>query len=1026
MISKNHHFMQLSFFRYVGLFSLLCLFSTSVWGQITVTGTVVDESGLGLPGVNVIVVGTSSGTVTDLDGVYSLSAPEDATLRFSYIGFSPQEVVVNGQTTIDLTLGSDANLIDEVVVVGYGSQRREAVTGAISSVNSEALTQVITPDLGEAIQGRLAGVQVTSSGDPGQAPQIQVRGIGSINFGSGPLIVVDGVPGAGSLNQFDSRDVESITVLKDASSTAIYGSRASNGVLLVTTKSGSRDQPIRITAESTVGVQTQPGRYEGFSTADYVSYAEVLSGIPLARKLDETPPGETVPYREQQVNYQDALFQDGLLTQNSLHISGGSSRSSFFSSLGYLKQEGVIIGGGYERYNFRINSRHDLVESGRFRFIQTLAISNDDRNDREGNLLRDAVQSIPYLPIRNPNNIGGFNGAQQGLDSADPRNPIRNALQEINRTRTTRIFGTVALEYDILEGLTATALYSGNNQIYRGYNRDPIYQATVSNNINVITESRSNDYSPLYRGQLTYDRIFGDHSINATAVGEVQETYNGFARIQGNHSTNDLTNLEGATITAGTTTRNKTVLQSAIGRFTYGYRGRYLISGSVRRDGSSIFAPGNGTEIFPAGAVAWRVSEEPFMQNTPVSEMKLRASYGRTGSIGLGPYRFQAPIQQTIGAVLGGDNTPSLGAYISDLPNTGLSWEITDMLNVGLDVGFLNNRLNFSLEYYDREVDNLILNIPLSPSFGPDGTSVNVGAMRNTGFEFQGQFFSPRDQAFVWNVSANVSTNTNEVLRLAVEDGAIFFGNNEVGQGYTGEFAPTITRVGDPVFSFFGFETDGLFQTVDEIDAANALDDDPTTSFQDNAAPGDVRFVDQNGDGRITDQDRIILGSYLPDFIYGLNFSGTFRNFDVSLFLQGSQGNDIYNGFRSLRYQTTRLFNGAPEKFLDAWTPTNPNTDVPRVALNDPNNNRRMSDRFLEDGSYLRLKNVTLGYTVPFGAGSAIANLRLYVSAQNAITLTGYSGLDPEIGQITGGLVGFDAGRYPVARSFLFGAQIGF
>jgi TonB-linked SusC/RagA family outer membrane protein len=964
--------------------------------------------------------------LTDLDGTYNLTAPTDGTLRFSYIGFQPQEVPINGQTTIDITLGSDANLIDEVVVVGYGSQSRESVTGAISSVDSEALTEVTTSNLGEAIQGRLAGVQVTTSGAPGQGPQIQVRGIGSINFGSGPLVVIDGVPEAGGLNQFDSRDVESITVLKDASSTAIYGSRASNGVLLVTTKMGSRNQPIRISAESTVGVQTQPERYEGFTTADYVAYAETLSGIPLARKLDETPPGETVPYRQQQVDYQDALFRSGLLTQNSLHVSGGNSRSSFFSSLGYLKQEGVIIGGGYERYNFRINSRHDLVESGRFRFIQTLTISNDERRDLENNLLRDAVQSIPYLPIRNPNNIGGFNGAQQGLDSADPRNPIRNALQELNRRRTTRLFGTVALEYDIIEGLTARALYSGNNQIFRTYNQDPIYEATVSNEINVITEQRSNDYSPLYNGQLTFDRTFGEHSLNATVVGEIQEVYNGFMRIQGNHATNTLVNLEGATITAGTTTRRKEVLQSVLGRFTYGYRGRYLISGSVRRDGSSIFAPGNGTEVFPAGAVAWRISEEPFMQDMPFSTLKLRASYGRTGSIGLGPYEFQAPIQQTIGAVLGGDGTPILGAYISDLANTGLSWEITDMLNVGLDVGFFNNRLNFSMEYYDREVDNLILNIPLAPSFGPDGTRVNIGAMRNTGFEFQGQFFSPRNQAFVWNISANLSTNTNEVLRLAVEDGAIFFGNGAVGQGYTGEFAPTITRVGDPVFSFFGFQTDGLFQTFEEIDNANALDDDPTTSFQDNAAPGDVRFVDQNGDGKITEQDRVILGSYLPDFTYGLNFAGRFRNFDLSIFLQGSQGNDIYNGFQSLRLQTTRLFNGAPEKFLNAWTPDNPSTDVPRIALNDPNNNRRMSDRFLEDGSYLRLKNITLGYTVPFGTGSVISNLRLYVSAQNAITLTGYSGLDPEIGQITGGLVGFDAGRYPVARSFLFGAQVGF
>ncbi len=987
-------------------------------GQTTITGTIIDESGIGLPGVNVLVVGTGSGTVTDFDGAYSITAPGDATLRFSYIGFTSQEIPVDNRTSIDVTLGADANLIDEVVVVGYGSQTRESITGAISSVSGATLSEVTTPNLGEALQGRLAGVQVTSAGPPGAGPEIQVRGIGSISFGSGPLLVVDGYPEAGGLNQFDSRDIESINVLKDASATAVYGSRASNGVLIVTTKSGGKNQPLRLSLETTTGVQVQNQRYDVMNTEEYLRYAEIMTGAPLARVqtggIDEIAPGTNQTYRELNTNWQDELYQNGLMTQNSLQISGGGERSSFFTSFGYFKQEGVIVGGGYDRYSLRLNSRHDITANGKFRFGQTLLLVNDERQITPGGLLRNAVQSIPYQPVRNPNNVGGFSGAVQDLDSADPRNPLLDALLVQNENRNYRTLGTAFLDYDIIPGLTATVLFGANYNVGRNYFRRPQFQSTTSNLLNSVSEVRSTGYGPLYRGQLTYDNIVGDHTINATIVAEQQEGYGYFTQVAGDR-TDDLTVVEGASNITGTSSRDKRVLRSLLARATYGFMGRYLFTFSVRRDQSSIFAPGNGTEIFPAGAIAWRVSEESFMQNTPVSELKLRASYGRTGSIGLGPYEFQAPIVQGFAPVVGG-TAPVIGAFINGLGNPGLSWEITDMFNIGVDIGFLNNRLNFSLEYYDREVDNLILDVPLPPSFGPDGTRQNVGAMKNTGLEFQGVYFSNRQQEFQWDVSANVSRNRNEVLRLAVEDGEIFLGQNQVGQGYTADLPPTITRPGDPVFSFYGFETNGLFQTQSEI-----LD----APQQQNAQPGDVRFVDQNGDNVIDNDDRVILGNYLPDFIYGVNLSAQWRNFDARVFFQGSQGNDVYNGFRSLLTQTTRLFNGDPER-LEGWTPQNTSTDVPRIALEDNNRNRRMSDRFLEDGSYLRLKNLTIGYTVPFAGNSSISNLRLYVSGQNLLTITGYSGLDPEIGSIAQGLVGFDDGRYPQAQSFLFGAQLGF
>ena len=999
---------------------LLCLFTGAAWAQQTVTGTVTDADNFPLIGVNVLVVGSSSGTVTDLDGAYSISAPEGATLRFSYIGFTAQEIPVDGQTTIDVTLTSDANALEEVVVVGYGSQRREAVTGAVSSIDAEEVTALTTSNLGEAIQGRLAGVQVVSGGAPGAAPIIQVRGIGSISFGSGPLYVVDGVPGAGGLNQFDSRDIQSINVLKDASATAVYGSRASNGVIIIETKKGANADGLRVNLESTVGFQSQSRRYDLLNTEQYIRYAETFNGGPLPRDLDtETYEGSGQTFRETETDWQDAVFQDGLLTQNSVHISGGGDRSNFFSSFGYLKQEGVVKGAPYERFNFRINSEHELSEDGRFKFGQTLLLVNDERDilptlgGRQ--LFLQAIQSLPYQPIYNPNNIGGYSGASSGLDIADPGNPALAVGLLRNTDRVFKMLGTAYLSYELLDGLELQGFVGGNYQNFRNFNQTPIFQSTSPNNNNTIGESRNTSFSPIYRGLLNFDRLFGDHSINAVLVGEIQNSYYSPLALTVTQPNPALNALEGGAdlrVLPGALAPNETTLRSFVTRVTYGFRGKYYATFSFRRDGSSIFAPGYQTENFPAGALGWNISEEPFMEDSPFSLLKARVSYGRTGSIGLPPYAFQDPINSTVGAVFGGANQPST-SFINTLANPELRWELTDMLNVGLDMGFFQNRLNFSMEYYDRQVDNLILQIALPPSAGVATTSQNIGALQNRGFEFQGQYYGNPSGDFQWNVSANLSTNTNEVLSLANPDDVIE-GNNDIE--FTGSYNSTVTRVGDPVYSFFGFQTDGIFQTQAEVDEA-AFQNDLT-------APGDIRFVDQNGDGVIDGADRVIIGKYLPDFTYGLNFGARYVGFDFNVFFQGSQGNDVYNGVRSLRTQTQRLFNVGTE-LLNAWTPQNTDTDVPRIVADDPNNNRRVSDRFVEDGSYLRLKVLTIGYTLPLSGDGVLSNLRLYLTGQNLLTLTGYSGLDPEIG---GALseTGFDNGDYPNARGFIFGAQVGF
>lgn len=995
---------------------LLCLLSTASWAQQTVTGTVTDDENLPLIGVSILLVNSSTGTVTDLDGSYSLSVPEGAVLRFSYTGYTTQEISVDGRSTIDVSLSTNAEIIDEIVVVGYGSQRREAVTGAVSSIDAEEVSALTVSNLGEAIQGRLAGVQVTSGGSPGAAPLIQVRGIGSISFGSGPLYVVDGVPGAGGLNQFDSRDIASINVLKDASATAVYGSRASNGVIIIETKKGSNTDGLKLSLESTVGVQSQPRRYDLLNTEQYIQYAETFNDGPLPRDLDsETYPGSGQTFRQTETDWQDAIFQDGLLTQNSLHISGGGDRSTFFSSFGYLQQEGVVKGSPYERYNFRINSEHKISEDGRFKFGQTLLMVNDERGIQAQlggrQLFLQAVQSLPYQPIINPTNIGGYSGASSGLDIADPGNPVLAVNLLTNTDRVFKTLGTAYLSYEIVDGLEVQGFVGGNYQNFRNFTRNPVYESTSPNVRNTINETRTTSFSPIYRGLLSFDRLYGNHSINAVLVGEIQNTNNTTLNLSGEQPNASLDVLQGGIDFQGGGLPSESTLRSLVTRITYGYRGKYYGTFSFRRDGSSIFAPGFQTENFPAAALGWNISEEPFMSGTPFSLLKARVSYGRTGSIGLGPYSFQDPINSQVGPVFGGGNQP-ITSFINTLANPELRWELTDMFNVGLDIGFFQNRLNFSMEYYDRQVDNLILNVNLPPSAGVATTSQNIGALKNNGFEFQGQYFGNPNGDFQWNVSANLSTNSNEVVRLASEGDQIE-GNNDIE--FTGSFNSTVTRVGDPVYSFYGFQTDGLFQSQGEVDEA---------ATQDGAAPGDIRFVDQNNDGVINDADRIIIGKYLPDFTYGFNFNARYSGFDFNIFFQGSQGNDVYNGVASLLSQTQRLFN-VGTVILDAWTPQNTDTDVPRIAAGDPNNNRRVSDRFIEDGSYLRLKALTVGYTLPLKNSNVLSNLRLYLTGQNLLTLTGYSGLDPEIG---GALsqTGFDNGDYPSARSFIFGAQVGF
>lgn len=995
-----------------------------------ITGKVIDKSGQGIPGVSVIIKGSNRGTTTSASGEYSLNAPNDAVLVFSFVGYVSQEVAVASRSRINITLLDDVKALSEVVVVGYGTQKRASVTGAISSVSAQEVTQLPVPSVEQAIQGRVPGVTVVSNGSPGETPIVRIRGIGSINYAANPLYVIDGFP-TSDLNNFDTRDIESVDVLKDASSAAIYGSRAANGVIIITTKKGTGDGKLHVSYDGYVGTQSAWRQLDLLNRDEYVQFGTALrtnAGQPVPTRFSNLNQpiyaGATQTYAQTDTDWQKAMFRAAPITQHSVQLSGGNEKSRFYSSVGYFNQQGIMIGTGYKRGNFRINSDHTI--SKRFSFGQTLTISYDDKLNEVSAGGRTQVQNMirmtPYMPIEDPTLVGGYRGPD-GSDASDPQNPVRAALQDQSNTQRMKILGSAYVDVKIIDGLTYRLRGGIDYVTARTFSFLPIYSESFNARaLASLSDDRTTYSSPLISNQLTYEKTFGKHSVNVVAVAERQA--GNFLEIigTGQAASNTIRELSAVISTSAglSGTRSQNVLLSYLGRLNYEYAGKYLLGASFRRDGSSRFAPGNKWGNFPSVSAGWRISEEAFLKNVPaISELKLRASYGTMGFNGIGDYSWQVAVSQNTNAIIGGDRTQ--GTYFDRLGNTDLRWEVTKMSNLGLDLGLFSNSITLSAEVYQRNTDGLILNQPIAPSIGySQSPTVNIGSMRNNGVELQ-LGYNKTKGAFRFNASGNISFISNKVLSLGPTVSPLLNGAN----ADYGGFDITRTEAGQPIQYFYGWRVAGIFQNADEIKAA------PT---QANAKPGDIRFVDANGDGQIDASDRVNLGSFLPKFTYGLNLSANYRGFDMALFFQGVQGNKIYNGVKVIEQGMLRLFNSGTD-VLRAWTPTNTNTDVPRAVDGDPNGNSRTSDRFIEDGSYLRLKNLSIGYSVPAGALQAfsrgtLSRARVYVASSNLLTFTKYTGYDPEIGTRTGSnstlTNGIDYGQFPQARTLMVGLQLGF
>ncbi|GAB4029655.1 SusC/RagA family TonB-linked outer membrane protein [Spirosoma jeollabukense] len=1000
----------------------------SVPTDVRISGRVTGETGEGLPGVSVVVKGSPRGTTSDAQGRYQLNIPNgSATLVFSFVGYVTQEQAVNNKSVIDVQLVPDNKSLNEVVVVGYGQVKKSDLTGAVATVPVDEIRKVAVTSLDQALQGRAAGVQITqNSGAPGGTTSIRIRGGNSIQGDNEPLYVIDGIPfkndGASSggnfnvLSTLNPSDIESISVLKDASSTAIYGSRGSNGVVIITTKRGKAGKST-ITFDAYYGVQTVRRKYPLLNGREYAQFVNDAN----------TNEGRPAVYTQAQVDafgvgtdWQDEIFQQAPIQNYQLSFSGGDEKTQYAIGGGYFKQGGLIVNSDFDRYSFRINLDRKLTSKIKIGNSLTVnrTVANQARSDGDlgsaGLVTIAALQFPPILPVRNPD------GTYLLTDPALPftaDNPVALARDNKNRNTAYRIFGSVFGDYQIIDGLNLRVSLGMDGILQK---QDSYVPRSVSSGLaqgGTASIFNSQSMTWLNENLLTYTRTFNSiHNVTALLGYTQQANRTESNRSQARNFVND--NLGSGNLASGSVplTPESGIgtwgLQSYLARINYGYKDKYLLTASFRSDGSSRFGANKQYGYFPSGAIAWRVSEEAFLKNNRViNDLKLRATYGSTGNQdGVGNYPAYS-LLATQNYVFG--NTVSTGLGPNQIANPDLSWETTTQADLGVDVGFLNNRITLTADVYLKRTKDLLLNVTVPSTSGFSSAIKNLGKVENKGVELS---ISSRniDGAFKWSTDFNFALNRNKVLDIGGTP-QIFAGSvANIGQGLNSG----IIRVGEPLGSFFGYVTNGLYQTADELTALA----DPQAR-----KPGDRKYLDLNGDKKIDDNDRTIIGRAQPKFLGGISNTFSYKGVELTAFFQGVYGNNILNANRyELEYLNATT--NQDRDVLNRWTPTNTNTDMPRASTTRPAN--RVSTRQIEDGSYLRLKNIQLAYNLPAAVLSTlkIQSVRVYVTAQNYLTWTSYSGYDPEVNRFgqDSRSQGFDYASYPSAKTILFGLNVGF
>ncbi|MBS1599079.1 MAG: TonB-dependent receptor [Bacteroidetes bacterium] len=1046
------------------LILLLTIFTNAVAlaQNRTVTGKVfANESDSTLEGVTVRVKGSTTSTSTSKDGTFSISVPANAVLVFSSIGFTSREVAVKNLATFDVRLTTDQHALQEVVVVGYGTVKRKDITGSISSITADQIEKVPVASLEQSMQGRAAGVQIINNdASPGGNVSVLIRGIGSLaSGGNQPLYVIDGYPTTGGINNINPNDIASMDVLKDASATAIYGIRAANGVVIITTKKGLRNR-VQVSFDMYESMQSKPKFYNILNAHDFAT----LSNEVEAADSTHTYHGLSIwhtPDALHSVDWQDALYRTGLTQNYTLGIRGGSDKVQSAFSVGYYNQKGIVLGSYFKRVSVGLNL--DYEPSKWLKSSTSVKYSYQDANNPfgTGSLYQlvvnpptlDSGNKLTYLIKDGKGNYGFYNPQNSNVFKFS--NPVYSIETNQYQNITNFILANSSLEATIFDGLKIKTNAGVNVNNYSGWYLQPEdsranqqYPGSIVSNA-YYHQNTNNTFEWLWENTIAYDKTFGLHTINFVGGISAQKNTNtltGGGGIPPNNLIRDLgqvTNLQFDRYGNG---QNIYTLASQFARLTYQFNDKYIITGTIRRDGSSKFDTANKWGIFPSGAVAWKIKNESFLENVDwLSDLKLRGSYGAVGnqnSIGL--FQYQALYAGNFPANVNGGGADNLGYPFNKIyqngiaqtqpANPNLKWETDYQTNIGMDASFLHGALNITADWFDRESKDFLLTLAAPAQTGYTYITRNVGAMRNKGFEFAANYRYTKAKDFQWGVGVTFATIKNTLTSITSGTDFVtnFGGLGLTGQGWD-EF--THSNVGGPVGEFFGYKSLGIFQSQAQIDALNAKA--PGGIYWRAATkPGDRYYADVNGDGVVNAKDRVAIGNPQPKFFGSLNFDGTYKNWDFNLFFYAVSGNKILNYVESdlesfQKRGSEGVENVSSAYFKGHWTPSNPSNKYARALANDDaTGNSIPSSAWVEDGSFVKLKNITIGYTLPMSLSKRfyLTKLRVYVSSQNLFTITKYSGIDPEIGIQNANPTqnGVDNGTYPSSRFFTIGLNVTF
>ena len=1045
----------------LGLLILMSVFPLVAMAQgsaITVKGQVTDDQGP-IIGATVREKGTKAVAVTDIDGNYTIKVNPGATLTFTYLGYQNKEVNVGNKTQVDVVMVSDAQALSEVVVVGYGQMKRSDVTGSVVSVNSEQIERAVPTSIDQVLQGRAAGVQIqANSGTPGANTSIRIRGISSLNSTNQPIFVIDGVvvePQSTDTNDplssnnplasINPSDIVSMDVLKDASATAIYGARAANGVIMITTRRGKAGEAT-ITYDGYVGWQEMAKKLDMMNLREYAIHHNARSAEDILEASDAFVNPSALGNG---TDWQDALFRSALMTSHNISVTGGSDRATYSISAGYLNQDGIAIGSGFKRLTLRGNTDAQVKKW----LKASLSFSLTDSKQEVGadnNIIMNALMQQPSVAVRSAD--GSFDGPD---DVYMPVNAVALAemRENYNKKMNFRINGS--LEATLYKGLTFKTELSADYNLNKFYYYEPDYTfGKLENNTRTGRWTKTDTKYWSWRNILTYQNTFAEkHAVNVMVGQEMSQSHweNQVSTATGflTNSTHD-PSAGDITASTGNGTQNDNSIFSYFGRAFYSYDDRYLVTATLRRDGSSRFAKGNRWGWFPSAALAWRVSNEKFMAKTSnvISNLKLRLGWGSTGNQNVSDWAYMA--------MLSSKSTPwGTGVLNGNTPNPDLKWETTTSWNVGFDLSLFRNRIEFIFDWYYKKTDDLLLQLPLPAYIGSYGQGAasnpwgNVGSMSNQGVEMTLNTVNIDKGGFQWRSSFTFSLNRNKVISLDTESASI----DKTFQ--IGSDVLTVTRTveGKPVGQLYGYKVIGRFDKAEDFyykDANGVVKPvaipEGSTISESGTWIGDYIFADINGDGVINNQDCTFIGDPQPDFTYGIGNTFSWKGFDLSIFFNGSYGNDILNltgrELSDVRVNSNLLKECAGYAKLGVIDPnlpdndfrnlyvTNPGSRLPRLSASTTNANNRVSDRYVEDGSYIRLQNISLSYTLPKSLVTKLKlqNVKVYMNLQNVYTWTNYSGYDPEVGAMYGDalMTGVDYGRYPSPRIYTFGLNISF